>query len=124
VEIAEEEHVIAFVKSALTRMSDLELLLLLRSTREKSWSTEDLVRELRASSQLVAMSLAQLQACGMAQETSPGSYRFAPTNATLEQLAESLETLHREKPFLIMRTIIDSSDQKLKNFSDAFRFKD
>jgi hypothetical protein len=101
----------------------VELLLLLEREPRRSWSVAALVHELRGSAQLVQESIAFLSAAGLVAAAAEGEYTYAPKSAELAELVAALADLYARKPFAVLRTIFTSPSDKIRSFSDAFRFK-
>ena len=113
----------AFIHSALRSVWALEVLLLLRRRSPESLTPDLLTRELRATLTLVATCLAQLETAGLVAHQN-GAWRFAPASPRLAQLSGELEQAYLETPVAVVDVIVASPNTRLKNFADAFRFKD
>ena len=111
------------VRSSLDSVWSLALLLLLHSDRDRTWSSPDLVRELRSSALVVKQSLATLQAAGLIVSEDGGRIRYAPSSPELDVLVARLEAEYRARPAAIRRMIVMPAEGKLKIFSDAFMFR-
>lgn len=118
-----EEAVLAFVRDSIGSAWSIELLLLLQREPRRSWSIDALVRELRGSSQLVQESIATLSAGGLLTATPNGEVAYDPKSRDLAELVSALAELYAHKPFAVLRTIFTSPSEKIRSFSDAFRFK-
>ena len=118
-----EPDLIAFVRDRIRSIWTLELLLLLQRNAERAISPADLVRDLRASSRLIDRSLAQLAAANLIQLDDAGAARFAPATPELRDLCDALSSASLERPIALRDAIVLGSNQALRNFADAFRFK-
>jgi hypothetical protein len=118
-----EEAVLSFVRNSLGSAWSVELLLLLQREPRRSWSAAALIRELRGSIQLVEESIAILEAAGLATVNTNGELAYQPRSPELAELVAALADLHARKPFTVLRTIFTSPSDKIRSFSDAFRFK-
>jgi len=118
-----EEVVLSFVRSSIKSAWTLELLLLLRRDRERSWTLEGLVRELRGSVALVSGSLKALGDIGLVVSVENEVYRYEPRSPELDGLVSALIKLYAMKPITVLRTIFTSPSDKIKSFSDAFLLK-
>ena len=118
--MTQDEDISLFVRDHIPSVWALELFLLLRSTREKSWDASDLVRELRASAKLVRENLFRFERFGFVVNDEKG-WRFAPANTWLDEMAAKLADAYRERPIstigLIRRT------DPLTSLADAFKLK-
>jgi hypothetical protein len=118
-----EEAVLSFVRSSIKSAWTLELLLLLQRDRERSWTLEALVRELRGSIALVMESLKALSDVGLIVAIEDEAYRYNPRSSELDGLVSALVELYAMKPITVLRTIFTSPSDKIRSFSDAFLLK-
>lgn len=112
-----------FIQGTLRSVWTLEVLLLLRRTRERDWSGDELVRELRASEVVVSENLGLLQAAGLVAPDAQGRWRYTPASPVFDALTRRLETVYREKPVSVVKAIVASPNEKLQTFADAFKLK-
>jgi hypothetical protein len=113
-----------FLKGSVRSVWALELLLLMRKTRERSWKPADLVRELRASAPLVTGVLKTFHDAGLIRETDDGEYVYAPAAPAIEAYCTELEQAYRERPVAVINAIVASNTtDDLQAFADAFRFR-
>lgn len=118
-----EEQVLAFVRRAIRSAWALEVLLALRREPQRSWSTEALVRQLRASIQAIGEGLAMLRDAGLVAATDTGEHVYRPASPELGELVDSLVQLYAQKPITVLRTIFTSPTDKIRSFADAFIFR-
>lgn len=119
-----EEDVIGFVSATIKSIWALELLLLMRATRQQAWSAEDLVRELRASMLVVHEALTQLSQAGLLADDAAGLLYYRPASPQLASFVDDTESLYRAKPLAVINAIASAPNDKLRIFADAFRLKD
>lgn len=112
-----------FVNGSIKSVWALELLLLMRAHPDRAWTAEQLVTELRASTPLVSQVLQTFHHAGLVRETDAGHFEYAPASPTLEARCEELERAYRERPVTVINAIVASSNDDLKSFADAFRFR-
>ena len=122
--IVNEEELLALVRTHIVSVHSLELLLLVKRQRDRSWQTAELVRELRSSSLAVAQSLASLRAAGLVREISDGRISFAPISPQHDRLAAEIEKIYAATPLTLLKAIVAAPDEKLRIFSDAFKLKE
>ena len=101
----------------------LELLLLLRRQAPRALGVEEMARELRGTATLVSKCLPQLEAAGLIASEN-GAYSFAPASPALQELCALLEIQYRERPVTVVDAIVSGPNARLKNFAEAFRFKE
>ncbi len=111
----------SFVREHFRSVWAVELLLLLKRDPERCWAPADLVRELRASTSLVADNLRRLETSGLAAPEE-GCFRYAPANPVLDSLCVQLEAAYRERPVAVINMIARPADP-LQSLADAFKFK-
>ncbi|MBJ7411575.1 MAG: hypothetical protein JHD15_14590 [Phenylobacterium sp.] len=112
----------AFAREHIRSVWAVELLLLLRRDVERCWAAEDLVRELRASSNLVRDNLARFHTSGLAMQDDDGCWRYAPASPVLDELAGRLEAAYRERPVSIINLIAAPPDP-IQGLADAFKWR-
>jgi len=118
--VADESEIAQFIRAYIPSVWALELVLLLRADPARHWSPAELLKELRASTNLVDENLAHFERHGLALKDDAG-WHFAPANAHLEALAEALASLYRERP---MHTIgMIARPDPLRSLANAFRIK-
>ncbi len=101
----------------------LELLLLLRRHGAAGASAEELVREMRATPSLVQRCMKELEAGGLIACEPKNRCRYAPASPILDEMCAALEAAYRERPLAIINAITAAPDDRLRNFSDAFRLR-
>jgi hypothetical protein len=79
------------------------------------------VRELRSSTAVVATILPTFVSVGLVQRSSDEDrYRYGAAPETAE-IVGRLDAVYRQYPNAVLRAILDSGDERLRHFSDAFR---
>lgn len=116
-----DNDVVSFIKASIRSTWALELLLLMRAKADVAFTVDELVRALRASPTLIASCLEQLQRAGLALGSGE-TWRYAPAAPALDELVEKLERAYAERPVAIINTIVGTPNDRLKSFSDAFKF--
>lgn len=118
-----EDEILEFAGASFRSVWALELLLMLRRTRDRSWGASEILKELRSSQVVVVEALNNLIASGLVVEEERGRYRYS-ASGRLEQAIGELERFYALKPAVVMRQIVNSPNSKLQILSDAFRIKD
>lgn len=119
-----EDEVLAFVHTDIGSVWAVELLIFLMGHPERAWEIKDLVLALRSSSMAVAQAMTRLRAAGFISEKSPGTYRFEPRSSRHLEMAAAIQKLSAQKPMTLAKAIAEIPNEKLRNFSDAFKFRD
>jgi len=99
-------------------------MLLLRRQRDRAWTIDDVVQELRSSRFAIDTAVAALQGAGLISRSSDGLCQFWPTSPELERAAAGVEQLYAEKPMTVVRAIAEANEEKLRLFARAFRLKE
>lgn len=102
----------------------LELLLLLRRSAPQAMTADQLVQALRASPGLINRLLEHFVRIGLVMQDETGAYRFQCARPDLEQMCDALGEAADHRPVALRDAIVMSPNDKLRNFADAFRFKD
>jgi hypothetical protein len=119
-----DPELLAFVRSSIPSIWTLELLLLLRRAAPGYLTREELVQHLRATPTLIERLLEQLVAARLVARNPAGAFRFECATLELDALCEALATAADQRPIALRDAIISMPSEKLRDFSDAFRFKD
>ena len=110
-----------FVRTAVRSIWALEVLLLLRRKAPVALTADEIVLALRASPTLVGRILDQLVDQGLVQRHASGAFRFECASPDLAKLCEALDLAAQDRPIALRDAIASSPNEKLRNFSDAFR---
>lgn len=119
-----DSDLLTFIRSSFRSVWAVELVLLLRKQAPAKLAPEQISRELRATTSLVASCIEQLQAAGILAVEDDRSVRYAPASSLIDHLCASLEAAYRERPVAVITAIMSSPNDRLKTLADAFRFKD
>jgi hypothetical protein len=121
--VTSEVEILEFAGASFRSVWALELLLMLRRTRGRSWGASEILKELRSSEVVVVEALNNLIAAGLVVEEDRARYRYN-ASGRLEEAISDLERLYELKPAVVMRQIVNSPNTQLQILSDAFRIKD
>jgi predicted transcriptional regulator len=117
------EHVLTFIRSSIKSVWALDLLILIRRARVRSWTLDALAQELRGNRTLVNDVLSALMKAGVIQADTEGSYRYWPATPDLDALVEQLDRLYAERPVALIKEIVSAPNEKIQSFADAFKIK-
>ena len=123
IQIVLDPELLAFVRSSIPSIWALELLLLLRRAAPGHLTREELVQHLRATPKLIDRLLTPLIAAGLLKADERGAVRFECSTPALDTLCEALALAADERPIALRDAIISMPRDKLRDFSDAFKFK-
>jgi hypothetical protein len=119
-----EDDLLAFIAMSIGSVWTLELLMLLKREPHRHWDAESMIRELRGSPVVIEEGLRRLESAGLVGQDSDDRYRFHPASAQLEEIATEIDLLYRTKPTTVIKAITEARTDKLRAFSNAFKFKD
>ncbi len=118
------EPVLRFVRSSIKSVWALELLLVMRRAAGRSWTIDELTRELRSSRNLVAEIVSAFAKNGLVEEQEGGSaYRYQPASGDLDELVQQLDRLYAERPLALIKEIVSAPNERIQSFADAFKIK-
>lgn len=121
--MTENAETVGFIRDSFRSVWSLELLLLLKSEPDRSWTQSDLVDHLRSSELVVQQSVSSLIAGGLLLPEEDGSVRYGPASKDIARLADAAERLYQRKPDAVRRLIVSSSIDQIAAFADAFRLR-
>jgi predicted transcriptional regulator len=115
------------VKSFLTEMIEsvahLEVLLMLLSYPEKKFSAADVSRELRSNTHSATNQLNHLSQKGLLKSHDNNCFQYAPLTPEMDEKVKQLYDVYKEMPVAVVTWIYEKPQNKLKDFSDAFKLK-
>lgn len=122
--VVSEEQIFSFLQTRIRSVWALELLVLLARGPNRTWQSDELVREMRSSTAVVDQAANNLLNAGLVERTPEGTCRFAPASPELRELAGKIEKVYAAKPTAIIKAILTAPDDKLRTFADAFKFRE
>lgn len=117
---APDEDIQKFISAYVPTVWALELLVALKASRQRRWSVEQLVKELRATTELVHRNLAQFERLGLAARLDEG-WSYRPANSWLDQMVEAMAERYRERPSSTIQMI--HARDPIQSLADAFKFR-
>lgn len=116
-------HLTTFLRATIKSVWALDLLVLMKSASDQSWTVTALNDRLRASTTLVEEILASFTRQGLVAVDANGRYRYAPASADLDGLVTELTRLYAQRPLAVIKEVLSAPNDKLRSFVDAFRLK-
>ncbi len=122
---AADIRVRAFIADHVDSVVQLEVLLLLHREPQRSWSPTGVAKVLRIDEAWVASQMADLQAHGLLkrQDGQPGQYQYAPAQPELHESVVLVARAYAERPVSVINLVYSKPIDKLRSFSEAFRFR-
>ncbi len=114
----------AFVATELGSIWAIELLVLLRADPGRAWSTDELVRELRASAMVLGELLPRFKKLGLVETRDVGRWNWHPASPELEKLAEGIAKAYATTPLALIKAFAQQSRSQIHLLANAFKLKD
>lgn len=118
-----ESELREFVQSSFKSIWALELLLFLKRSQDRSWTPDELVREMRGSAPVVEQSIEGLEAAGLVATDSDRRVQFTPASSDLRELCDAVQATYEERPDAVRRLILLAPNDKLHTLAEAFRLR-
>jgi len=117
------EHLSAFLRANIRSVWALDLLVLIKTSPDRSFTVAALNDLLRASPSLVEEILATFNRQGLVTTEPGGGYRYAPAGSEIDATVSELTRLYGERPMAVIKEILSAPNEKIHSFVDAFRLK-
>lgn len=111
-----------FIFDYIDSVEQLEVLLFLRSRRERAWSVAELSQEFRSSPQSIESRLTLLKENNFIDEAggqNPAAFRFRSENSELDSLLMKIADEYKRRRQSVLELIF-SPLKKGRSFADAF----
>ena len=110
-----------FIDANISSVEQLELLLLLRRTKTRSWTAQSASLELRTSPQSIATRIAELAVQGLVK-IDGDEFTYAASSGTDGTIGE-LERVYGTYRTRVITMIFDKPPRQIRDFADAFRLR-
>lgn len=119
--------VLELLDKRIESFEQLEILLLLRSGSDRSWTAQEVGKHVRQPGH-AEEALSALRAAGLVQAVTTGSqphYVYSPLAPQLDAAVGELARQYREQPIAVMRTLSTNSIRRMRTtaaraFAEAF----
>lgn len=111
-----------FITTCIDRLETLDVLMLLQSTRGRSWTAPQLSDEMRSSPLAAESALGLLVTKGLVVRKGD-AYEFSPATSEMEVLTVRLAACYREKRTAVISAIFSRPSDSVRSFAEAFRLK-
>jgi len=111
-----------FIERAVDTIHQLEILMLLRRSRDRFWRVDEIAATLGMTTTTVATSVSGLCANGVlaTDRANARAYRYDPRSIELHAGVESLTAAYETEPLAVLRAVLNKPPRALRTFSDAF----
>ena len=112
------------IRERLPSMEQIDIVLLLRSNRERGWTAPDVARQLGAPQESTAMRLFLLASKGIVLFEPAGvpAYRYAGAGED-EELVSELARIRMQQPEALIGIADGAAPDPMRSFADAFKMK-
>jgi len=112
-----------FVRQQIKSVLQLELLLLLHRTRERTWTVSEISQELAIHPEITETHILRLEELALVQvaATAPTSYVYGPKDQNDEMIIEKLAISYAKQRVGIFSLILSESNSRIRRFAEAFR---
>ncbi|MGH7662645.1 MAG: hypothetical protein ACRENA_17220 [Vulcanimicrobiaceae bacterium] len=111
----------SFIAYCIDSVEQVEVLLLLSATRDRSWTMDDISAHLRSSVRSVGLRLGSLVAHGLIKRDGM-AFRYDASHAD-DRLVQRLAEVYQERRPAVIDRIFSLRDP-MRTFADAFRLKE
>lgn len=116
------QNVYAFLLEHIDSLEQLEVLLLMRKD-QRSWSAQEIARELRIMPESAGNRMSNLSLRGIVIEDGSARYRYSPRSPELDRDVAGLATAYAERRVTVINLIATKHLERIKSFADAFKLK-
>lgn len=116
------EVVRRLVATHIHSVEQLEVLLLLWARRERTWTADEVARELRIDAGSAASRLLDLHGRGFLEDRG-GAFAFRNGVPELQRSVDALAEAYRERRVSLINLIFSKPVDKVRLFADAFKYR-
>lgn len=119
------EEVRRFIADSIDSAEELDLLLLLHRTPDRTWDPASASQVVYSVPQSTADRLITLVGKGLVQAEpgTPTAYRYAPATPELRETVDALATVYRARRAEVVSLVFANGVDPLRSFADAFKLK-
>jgi hypothetical protein len=112
-----------FLSEYITSIEQLETLLLMRRSPDRTWDADAINDELRTSLASAAQRLSELERRRLivADSSSPLRYRYEPADDQTGRIIDLVADAYRERRVAVITFIFSKPQDAILKFADAFR---
>lgn len=119
------EEVRRFIADSIDSAEELDLLLLLHRTPDRTWDAASASQVVYSVPQSTSDRLITLAGKGLvrAEPGTPTAYRYAPASPELREAVDSLAAVYRARRAEVVSLVFANGVDPLRSFADAFKLK-
>ncbi|MES2854760.1 MAG: hypothetical protein V4692_02800 [Bdellovibrionota bacterium] len=111
----------AFISRFIRSVGHLELLLFIFDARERTWSVDDLVREMRTNASLVEQQLKDLS--GPIRKVDSQGFQFDIKSPETMEIVRRVSEHYRTRRHAMISEVYAQPLATIQSFADAFKIK-
>jgi hypothetical protein len=117
------EELKRFIRDKIQTVLRLEVLLLLHEQQSRSFTADEIAKQLSFESEATKDQLTALEAIGLANQSTTGEsrYKYRPVNATLGSTVEQLAAAYSTQRVPILSVMLADNSDRARLFAEAFR---
>lgn len=114
-----------FIADSIDSAEELDLLLLLHRTPDRTWDAESASQVVYSVPQSTRDRLVELARKGLAREApgTPVSFQYGPQTPELEAAVDELASIYRVRRAEVVSLVLAKGVDPLRSFADAFKLK-
>ena len=119
------EELERFIAHEFRSIEHLEILLLLRNTREKWWQEREVFDVIRSSPQSVSERLEELCSAGYLEkgESEPRTYHYQPRDPKVGQCVDAVADAYKSRRVAVVEVIYGRRETPASELARAFKIK-
>ena len=111
-----------FLVENIRSIEQLEILLLLRASSDRTWTAQEVYQRVLTNETSVRESLERLREHCLIRVAGESTYQFV-SNTETQEVLEKLAGLYKEKPARIIYALYGPQRAELDAFAQAFKFR-
>ena len=116
-------ELVKFIAQYVHSVEQLEILCLVGSNPNKSWTSAEVFHEIQSSETSVVACLRKFQNEGFLSSREDGSFHYSPSRVAMADMVRELSLAYRERRVTIVEMIYRKPPDPVQDFADAFRFR-
>lgn len=117
------KQLLNFVVKHVDSVELIEVLVLLHSQSDRSWSVADVDAVIRSNVRSVQNRLEHLVQLGLASCSEESTYRYSPTTPELESLGGEIVRVYQARRTEFIELIYSKPLKEIMTFAEAFRIR-
>lgn len=113
-----------FLETSIDSIEQLQVLLLLYLSPERTWTTSEITLELRSTETSIEKRMNDLYDRKVLTKTSEiGKHKFNPISSDMKKVIEAVAYQNQLRPYQVIDAIYSSSTKSIQAFADAFKVR-